>query len=312
MSERRWTVVLVPHGSGESRSVQLSQRALRWIAGFAAVLAVAVAVFGYSAITKTIDLTRLDRLEKRNRLLRTELSQAEQMLTALTDTVEAITSRDQQVRLLAGLEPTDPDVQMAGVGGPAGAWTEREQILSEGPTGRQALAVRANLDNLIRRANMLAGSFSEAVDSLSTHVERLSRTPSISPIMPTVGFFSSPFARSRIHPIHHEARPHEGIDISAPMGTPILAPAAGRIVDVSTRSGYGKMVTVDHGYGVVTRYAHCSKVLVQVGQWVKRNDRIALVGNTGIATAPHLHYEVLINGRPHNPTNYIFPEAIVD
>lgn len=312
MAERQWTVVIVPNGAGGSRSVQVSLRALRISLVVLGAFAFGAALFGYTAVSKTIDLSRLDRLERRNQLLTQELERAQLLVADLGDTVAAITKLDQQVRLLAGLDPTDPQVQLAGVGGPTPPWTEREHILSEGAEGRGALAMRADLDALIRRANLLSTSFGEALESLTVHVDRLERTPSISPISPTLGWLTSPFSQSRIHPIHHEARPHEGIDISAPKGTPILAPASGRVVDVSARSGYGKMVTIDHGNGIVTRYAHCEKILVRVGQWVKRNEKVALVGNTGIATAPHLHYEVIVRGRPIDPRTYIFPEQIVD
>lgn len=312
MAERQWTVVIVPNGSGGSRSVRVTQRALRAVLAVLGAFAVGAGILGYTAVSKTINLSRLDRLERRNHLLAQELERAQLLVTDLSDTVAAIARRDQQVRLLAGLEPTDPQVQLAGVGGPAAPWTEQEQLLSEGIAGRNALGMRGDLGALIRRANLLSSSFGEALESLTVHVDRLERTPSISPISPTIGWFTSPFTRSRIHPLLHEARPHEGIDISAPKGTPVLAPAAGRVVDVSTRSGYGKMVTLDHGHGVVTRYAHNDKILVRVGQWVKRNEKIALVGNTGIATAPHLHYEVIFRGRPVDPRTYIFPDQIVD
>lgn len=314
MADQRWTVVLVPHGAGGSRAVQVSRRALRWVGGALVTLSVTALAVGYVALSKTVDVTRLERLERRNEVLRQELDEARTLIATLNDTVAAIAERDRQIRLLAGLEPVDPDVQLAGIGGPSGSWTEREQLLSEGPTGRRALEARTELDELLRRARLLAGSYTEAVESLSVHVDRLQRTPSISPIAPATGwFFSSPFARARRHPIFNEARPHEGIDISAPMSAPIIAPAAGRVIDVDTKPGYGKMVALDHGHGVVTRYAHCSKILVRVGQWVRRGDRVALVGKTGYATAPHLHYEVLVNGRPVNPRNYIIlPEAIVD
>ena len=115
-----------------------------------------------------------------------------------------------------------------------------------------------------------------------------------------------------MNPILHVARPHLGIDLAAPLGTPIVAPAGGLVVDVATLTGYGKMVTIDHGYGVVTRYAHCSKILVRVGQRVKRDQEIALVGSTGLSTAPHLHYEVIVNGQHVNPEKYIFPDQIVE
>lgn len=312
MAQRHWTVVLVPHGSGESRSVTVSLRAFRTTVTVLAVAAATALILGYTTVTRAVDLSRLDRLERRNQLLAEELEQAQHLIAQLGDTVAILARRDEQVRLLAGLDPTDPDVQLAGVGGPAGAWAEREQVLSEGPVGRRVLAMRSDLDNLLRRANLLAGSYRDAVDSLKQHTDRLRRTPSISPIEPELGWFTSGFTTARVHPIYHEARPHEGVDVSAPLGTPILAPAAGRVVDVRTQSGYGKMVTLDHGNGLVTRYAHCSRIVVQVGQWVNRNQKIAEVGNTGIATAPHLHYEVIVNGRPVNPRNFIFPGVVVD
>ncbi len=309
MADRRWTVVLVPHGSGDSRSVAVSLRVFKILATVAVVTAVSAVVFGTVTIKRAIDLTRLDRLEHRNELLSQELDRAQDIIVTLGDTISAIAQRDELVRLLAGLDPTDPDVQLAGIGGPVGPWTEREQILSEGPTGQQALEVRTDLNNLMRRANLLATSYDQAVSTLETHRDRTKRTPSI---WPTEGWLTSSFSSSRVHPIFHDARPHEGIDVSAPHGTPILSPADGRVVDVRTKTGYGKTVTIDHGYGVATFYAHASKVLVRVGQRVSRNDKIAEVGSTGIATGPHLHYEVIVNGRPVDPREFILPAKIVD
>ena len=312
MAADKWTIVMVPHGAGGSRKVSVSTRALRIMATAVVILGIASVGFAYATITRAVDLSRLDRLERRNDILTEELARATQALGGLSDSLSAIAERDQLVRLLAGLEPTDPSVQLAGIGGPAGTWTEREQILSEAPEGRAALEVRTQLDGYIRRANLLAGSFQEAIDSLESHTNRLKRTPSISPIPPSVGWFTSGFARIRMHPIYNEPRPHPGIDVSAPLGTPILAPADGRVIDVRTKSGYGKTVTVEHGYGVQTFFAHCSRTHVRIGQSVKRGDKIAEVGRTGIATGPHLHYEILVKGKPVNPRTYIFPHAIVD
>ena len=100
---------------------------------------------------------------------------------------------------------------------------------------------------------------------------------------------SSPFSQSRFHPIHHLDLPHEGIDISAPEGTPILATAKGRVTVAGWATGLGYMVEIDHGYGYVTRYGHASKLLVQRGQLVSRGDVIAQIGSTGIANGTHLH-----------------------
>jgi hypothetical protein len=306
---RRWTVLLVPHGARGSRSLEVSGRALAWTVGAGGAAVIALVVLAFMTVTKSIDLTRLDRLQQANALLGQELEIARGQLAQFQDTLSTLATRDREVRLLAGLQPLDSEVQLAGIGGPVGEWPEREQLLAEGQEGREALSLRLDLDGLIRRASLLAGSYSEAAESLKGHIDRLAHTPSI---MPTQGFLSSRFARARIHPIYHEAHPHLGIDISAPMGTPVLAAAEGVVIEVGSATGYGKMVMVDHGYGLVTRYAHLSKELVRKGQRVARGEEIALVGNTGIATAPHLHYEVIVNGHQQDPLKFVFPETIVD
>ena len=308
MTEPRWTVLVVPHGPGQSRSVVVSRPALRIVLGSVLAIPLIALVLAYTTVSKSVDLARLDRLDRQNKFLADQLLKTRQMVAELTDTMTVIVKRDQQVRLLSGLEPTNPEVQLAGIGGPRPR-TEPGSELAAEPLGQSALVARSDVSTLIRRANLLAKSFDEALDSLSGHTDKMQRTPSI---WPTRGWLTSAFMAQRIHPIHGDLRPHEGIDVSAPMGSPINVTAGGLVVDTGTELGYGLLVTVDHGYGVVTKYAHCSKILVRVGQRVKRGEVIALVGNTGIATGPHLHYEVLVGGKHVDPRTYIFPEANVD
>ncbi|MBI2073959.1 MAG: M23 family metallopeptidase [Gemmatimonadetes bacterium] len=309
MAERhRWTIMWVPHGAGTTRSIGVSYRGLKLIGGTAAVLLVVALVFAYTAIRKGVDISRLERLERANQLLAEQVIQTRTRLLQVNDTVAAIMKRDEMVRLLAGLTPNDPGVQRAGIGGPAGVPSPREQVLAAQPLGREALQMQEDVEGLIRRANLLARSFTEAIDSLKAHGERLARTPSI---MPTRGWLTSMFAQARVHPIFHEARRHDGIDITAPLGTPIVAPATGWVAKVDTDEGYGRFVKIDHGNGIVTLYAHCSKVLVREGQRVRRGEEIALVGSTGLSTSPHLHYEVEVRGQSVNPFKYIFPESII-
>jgi murein DD-endopeptidase MepM/ murein hydrolase activator NlpD len=94
------------------------------------------------------------------------------------------------------------------------------------------------------------------------------------------------------------------------MGAPIVAPAAGRVISVSNEPGYGNTFQIDHGNGIVTKFAHCSRIVVHVGQQVTRGQLIATVGNTGLATGPHLHYEVHVNGQPVDPLKYVLPEKV--
>jgi len=307
--ERRWTVLLVPHGAGASRAVELSQTVLKAVLGIGAVLGVLVLVLGGAAIARGVNFTRSRALERENRVLADEIQRMRVRLADLADTIGTYGRREQELRLMAGLPMLDSTVQQGGIGGPAGTWSERDSLPAAGANGQAALAARMDVDALIRRANILIRSVNEAYDSLASHRSRFASTPSI---MPTTGWLTSAFAMERVHPILHFARPHEGIDVAAPMGAEIEAPAAGIVTDVKWEDGYGNFLTIDHGYGVVTRYAHCSKILVARGTRVKRGQKIALVGATGLATGPHLHYEVWVNGKPVNPLKYVMPDAIVD
>jgi murein DD-endopeptidase MepM/ murein hydrolase activator NlpD len=242
-------------------------------------------------------------------LLAEELTRAEQIIAVVGDSIRAIQERESTMRRLAGLVPTDPEVQQAGIGGPIGRWTERELRLAEGAAGQRALTMRTDLDALLRRANMLAASFDVAEDTLRGRVDLLERTPSIEP---TAGYHISEFSDQRLHPIYHVMLPHEGLDIVADVGAPVLAPARGRVERIFPNGGYGLMVIIDHGHGLKTRYGHLSTATVRVGQTVERGDKIAEVGESGIVTGPHLHYEVLLNGVPQDPNKYILPKVIVD
>jgi murein DD-endopeptidase MepM/ murein hydrolase activator NlpD len=118
------------------------------------------------------------------------------------------------------------------------------------------------------------------------------------------GYISSGFGE-RVDPFTGGEEFHAGIDFAAPEGTPIHAVAAGIVTWAGVRGGYGNMVQIDHGNGYATRYAHAAKVLVHVGETVNRGDVIALLGNTGRSTGPHVHFEVLKNGREVNPARFV-------
>lgn len=306
MKKRRWTVVFVPHGSEPSKIIEVSYGVMKMAAGGVGLGVAAALLVGYATMARTADLSRTSRLQDENARLAQTIGELHGRLSTLSDTLTRISQRDARIRVLANLEPIDPQVQAAGIGGPTLA--PRPGLPSDGPALRRSQDIRVDLNALIRRANLMASSFEEAKDSLASHSQRLAATPSI---MPTQGWLTSAFSSMRDHPILHVARPHEGIDVTAPMGSPIEAPAAGVVSDAGWESGYGNTVTIDHGYGIVTKFAHASKLLVRTGQRVQRGQRIALVGNTGLATGPHLHYEVHVNGRPVDPLKYVLPDRVV-
>jgi len=281
MAGRSWTLVVVPHGSDASRTIDVSERTLRrfaWAAGAALLLCVialttAALRFSGSPLVTAL-MTPADR----------QLADMRTRMAELRDTIVVIDKRDAQIRLLAGLPSQDSGVT-------------------------PAAELPLDVDLLIARANTLSASFATVSTTLSRNSERMSATPSI---MPTTGWLSSEFSRARFHPILHLARPHEGIDLAAPYGTPVVAPAAGRVMRISHQTGYGLVLEIEHGNGIETKYAHLSKVVVQEGQQVTRGQPIAAVGNSGLSTGPHLHYEVHVNGKVVDPLTYVLPGAIPD
>jgi hypothetical protein len=305
MNERKWTIVLLEEGREELRQLTVHGRTLkRAIAGgvgfFSTILFLGV---GFAWVGN--GSLRNIMLERENRLLVAELSSMRDRVSDLQLTMEDLVDRDRTVRMVAGLPSLDDEVLGVGVGGPGSPSLESNplfQIRSE--VGAEAFAVTYDLNALERRAELLRESLSEAADSVSLYRDMLDATPSI---LPVDGAVNSRYSAARFHPIHNRVLPHDGIDISAPTGAPIVAPGRGRVIQAGRQSGYGLTVVIDHGFGVTTLYAHASRVLVRVGQTVERGEVIAQVGATGVATSPHLHYEVRVNGRSVDPMNYIIP-----
>jgi murein DD-endopeptidase MepM/ murein hydrolase activator NlpD len=328
VAPKNWTILIIPPGTGTTRTYVVGPRARRAIlwgagtAGFLVVSAIAILFTPYATPGARL-------LQWQNSRLESQMAEINKRLTTLNDTLVSLGARDQQIRLLAGL-PTEPADGLVAEGGADSTDSSGQAALNlagglqaTGATEVKALPSVASslpkpfegrlafkhpdVEGMIRRASELSASFSAVSDTLAKNFERLSRTPSI---MPTTGWLSSQFSQSRFHPILHLNRPHEGIDLSAPMGAPIIAPAAGRVISVSNEPGYGNTFQIDHGDGIVTKFAHCSRILVHVGQQVTRGLLIATVGNTGLSTGPHLHYEVHVNGKPVDPLKYVLPDKV--
>jgi murein DD-endopeptidase MepM/ murein hydrolase activator NlpD len=311
MARREWTIVIVPPDNAGARTIRIGERAQRL--AFGALGAAALLVVMAMVVLFTPWATPSARvLMAENARLRTELGRIDARLATLNDTIAALANRDQQIRLLAGL-PTDSaaSADASRLGASGSQLADASQPKRDKPFfGRLSFGGRANIDGLIQRATELSASFRAVNDTLTRNFERLANTPSI---MPTVGWLSSHFSESRFHPVLHENRPHEGIDVTAPMGAPIVAPASGVVKSVSRNEpGYGNTLEIDHGNGIVTRFAHCSRIAVRAGQRVTRGQVIATVGNTGLSTGPHLHYEVHVKGKPVDPLTFVLPEKVAD
>jgi murein DD-endopeptidase MepM/ murein hydrolase activator NlpD len=147
----------------------------------------------------------------------------------------------------------------------------------------------------------------DTVESLRTAslVEHSRNLPPVDMIMPVNGEITSRFSRSRFHPILQIFRAHRGVDLSSPSGTRIVAPAEGTVTFVGWELGFGLTVQISHTGGIVTRYAHCRSAMVRRGDHVAMGQAFATVGASGLATAPHLHFEVLVNGTPVDPIKFL-------
>jgi len=305
----RWTFLVVRGQDSPVKQYSFSSRLLRVLVGGGVAVAVLLVA---STLTVGIDgFTRLQtsRLQARNEALRVEFEQFQRRIDRLEGTLDEVAANDARFRGLAGLDVIDPEVLQVGVGGPGLGSPESYPLWSVDPVAsRTAFAVSYDLNALERRARLLSASLAEATDSVLAHRDLLESTPAI---LPTMGWTSSSFSESRMHPIHNRLLPHPGMDISAAKGTSIFAAASGRVTRANYIAGYGLTIEIDHGFGYTTLYGHASKLIAQRGQEVKRGDVIAQVGSTGISTSAHLHYEVRVNGVAQNPANFILPEPVL-
>lgn len=245
-------------------------------------------------------------------ILKNELQEMEFYYNSLSEKVdqlsrmaEEMAMRDDNIyRSVLGSEPLDPAVRNAGIGGvDRYAEIRNKKFVSKD----KVLQITKSVDQLRRKLYIESKSQDEVVELAREKEKLFSAIPAIRPLRSDeISHLASGYGM-RIHPVYKVRRMHPGIDFSAPVGTPIYATADGVIQKVEfSFSGYGKMVDIDHGFGYMTRYAHMHGFAVRKGQRIKRGELIGYVGNTGLSTGPHLHYEVHINGKVVNPVYYFF------
>jgi len=224
-------------------------------------------------------------------------------LNKMQGLMDELSSKDDNIyRVIFEAEPIPKSVRQAGYGG-----ADRYAKL-EGYENSQMLKQTAEkLDKLASEIYVQSKSF-EDVYKLAREKEKMLRSiPGIQPVKINDLKRISSYFGYRIDPIYKVKKFHSGIDFSAPKGTDVFATGDGVVKKIRhSRRGYGNTITIDHGYGYLTFYAHLSKILVKKGQKVKRGEVIGLVGNTGKSTAPHVHYEIIKNNKKINPIYYFF------
>lgn len=336
MESKHVTLFIVNNQSGHPRKLVIPTGWLKAGAFGAIVLTLALTAGLVDYFGLLLQAMENKRLRAENAQLVKQFQVVESKVSALENSLERVKTFTTKLRLITNIESQDRVMQLA-VGGkntsppaqeaeeyepmdqraPMDSFAQQDQIFAEKkPIGEHTadIAIESSskdyaslvirIDRAVRETQMKEQSVIELWESLSDRQSILNATPNIKPAK---GWITSRFGK-RVNPVTGAVAMHTGADIAAAPGSPVYAPADGVVIFASYDESYGKLVSIDHGYGVTTRYGHNSQIYVHVGQKVSKYDVISAVGNTGRSTGPHLHYEVRINGTPVNPLNFILDE----
>jgi len=272
-------------------------------AGIFAIVSMAFGLVFYMAADLWFESPKERRMKREldNMVIQYDLMNGK--LDQLANVLSDIEKRDDEIyRTIFEAGPIPNEVRTAGFGG-----ANRYKNLEGFNNSDLLIDTRKKLDQIAYRAYVQTKSFDDVVEMARDKEQMLASIPAIQPVAnKDLKKMASGYGY-RIHPIYKVRKLHTGTDFSAPTGTPIYATGDGKVSTYKrSRAGYGNHIVIDHGYGYQTLYAHMSKVDVKRGQKVKRGDVIGYIGSSGRSTAPHLHYEVIKDGRKINPINYFF------
>lgn len=334
LNEKKVTLFVVTNDVGLPRKIVIPAswiKGLVLLGGILALVLTAVLVDYLGLLAQTAENKRL--LAENSQLTK-QFQVVEGKVQALETSLERVKTFTTKLKLITNVEGEDRSMKLAMGATPApnkpiedfnqpmakrdkleSLGKQDEEFFEQKPLNEQkgelaveerrdyaALAIR--IDRTIKDSQLREQSVLDLWESLSERQSLLNSTPNI---RPAKGWFTSRFGY-RVSPFTGRPALHTGLDIAAAPGSPVYAPADGIVNFAGYDEGYGKMVTIDHGYGVTTRFGHNAQIYVQVGQKVSRWDVIGSVGNTGRSTGPHCHYEVRVNGVPRDPALYILDE----
>lgn len=289
MGKRIHTVIIVPHSKADFIKFSFSSRTFSIVASIAVVAVVlSIVAIGFtgSAVDRRADV---DRLELENQELAKVNQELEGTIATVQERLDEFEERTARLALAAGMVTESGDSM---------SLDNREAAMN---TGGPYTRLRGDVDTLRFQGDTISEQLLEVEQTMVDQDQRLSSTPTIAPV---IGVITDGFGNRR-DPFTGLRAYHDGLDLSARRGTPIVAPADGVVVFAGRKGGMGRMIRVSHGFGFQTVYGHLDSIQVEPGQDVRRGEEIGTVGNTGRSTGPHLHYEVVKDGRAVNPLYYI-------
>ncbi len=291
------TIIVIPQRSSSVKRYKISTAVIKGLLSTVVVSAVVFSWLTYDYVKAKGQIWEVTKLREENKAQQDQILAFADKISSVETQMTKLRQFDAKLRIITNLEKPGGGEQYFGIGGPDEGnlldYSNRKEVLIQ--------KMHTHLDNIQVEAAVQEGSFNELQEYLADKKSLLASTPSIWPVR---GWITSTFG-NRVSPYTGTWKMHEGLDIATRMNTPIVAPADGRVTYVGVEPGYGKLLVIDHGYGVITRYGHNSEILVKRGEVVKRGQKVAAVGTTGRSTGPHVHYEVRVNGVPVNPKNYI-------
>jgi murein DD-endopeptidase MepM/ murein hydrolase activator NlpD len=332
---KKFTFFIVSNQTGQTRKLVISSV---WMKAASFIGAVIILVFAAGMVDYfglLLQSLENKRLHSENTQLIKQFQLVESKVSSLENSLERVKTFTTKLKLITNIDAEDRVTKLSMGPKPApGQQVEEYEPMEQRPSSESlaqqdgafeqpprlsenkgeiaeqpapskdyaSLVIR--IDKAVRETQLKEQSVIDLWESLSERQSLINATPNIKPAR---GWLTSRFGY-RVSPFTSKATMHAGLDIAAAPGSPIYAPADGVVSYAGYDQGYGKLVSIDHGYGVSTRFGHTSQIYVQVGQKISKWDVIAAVGNTGRSTGPHLHYEVRINGTPVDPINFILDE----
>jgi murein DD-endopeptidase MepM/ murein hydrolase activator NlpD len=301
VKKKQYTLMIVPSSNRRVRKFVISEKILKAGVVLAGVLSMALLFFLLDYGRSRHKIVELKELRAEVKTQRVKVTQLAKNLVDLENGMSRLHTFEAKLRTAFDLDRDYYSQEsLTGVGG--GEETLADMLNSMDARQKELISqIDRDLDRLRSEVMVQEQGFSELIVFLEDQKSVLASVPSI---MPTKGWITSSFKRRR-DPFTGRLTWHRGLDVSTNIGTPVVAPADGLVTYSGRKVDFGNIVTIDHGNGYKTRYGHNSKLLARRGQRVKRGQVIAFVGNTGRSTGPHLHYEVIRNGIPLNPADYI-------
>jgi murein DD-endopeptidase MepM/ murein hydrolase activator NlpD len=296
MAKKHVSIIIVPHNKAKTRNVSLSEKAVKIAAGIGLFVFLALTVFLIDYFTMNVTRQKYKTIWDENAQQKTAIAQYQQTIDKLQTTIDNYENYAKKLNVMAGLKSEEVLEGEPGVGSGSG-----QEI---GETGSSQTLDLGNLNDISLKADRVARNLDTLTTFFEDQVLQLASTPTV---WPTKGYMSSSYGW-RDDPFTGKRTFHHGIDIATSHGNPICATADGTVIQSRTDKIGGKTIKIKHMFGYVTIYCHLSKFLVKVGQKVKRGEIIGLVGSTGKARGPHVHYEVQLNGKEKNPYYYLLEE----